>query len=224
MALDWSKLTPDQAAAVQAAIAKTQVGGSAPSAPVSKDQALQLLVDAYNQSGGQVTPYIQNFGAQNGITLDDIKATSDARHKQYSGGMDVIDWTKDVAGLVGVVGGASALAGALGGAGGATAGAGAGTGGAGAAATTTPYVAPGASITGSALGPEAATAGAGTGAGAQTAGGASHWLKLGNQLRGLLPQPRRPQQQQQMAYQLQSSDPTRSALVQQLLARALRNG
>ncbi len=61
-----------------------------------------------------------------------------------------------------------------------------------------------------------------TGATGASGGGVSHWLKLGNQLRGLVPHPQ--QQQPQMANLLQSSDPTRSALVQQLLARALRHG
>ncbi len=223
--MDWSQLTPDQAAAVQAAIGKTQAGGSAPSAPVSKEQALQLLADAYAKSGGQITPYIQNFGAQYGITPDQVQQTVAARQHQYdSSGTSIVDWTKDLAGLVGVVGGASALAGGLGGA--AAGGGGAATGGGLGAGT---VVGPGGLPTAEAAIGAGQAAGTGAGIGdaagggvASGGGGVSHWLKLGNQLRGLLPHPQ--QQQPQMANLLQSSDPTRSALVQQLLARALRHG
>jgi hypothetical protein len=118
---------------------------NAPQGQPTQDQALGLLVQAYNDSGGQITPYIQNFGAQYGITPDIVAQTSDAYHKNYSSGMDVTDFIKDVGGLVGITYGALALAGGVGGAAsgaagnvGAAGGSGAGSAAGGAGTVLTP--------------------------------------------------------------------------------------
>jgi hypothetical protein len=130
-------------------------------------------------------------------------------------------WLKDLAGLVGVAAGGTALAGGFGAA-----------GGAGGAAATTPYIAPGASITGAPLeagASAAAPSGAAGGSGAaHTAGGASHWSKLfrlgGNVMQGGgRPAPQRAQAPawQSQLMQLQSAQDQQASNAQ-ALAEALR--